>query len=222
MREARDRLFCAGRTEVTWVDALVDIATRSLHDLPDSRRELFRVNLYLQADATLTTTDGTVVPDAIRRHLTCDGTISPILCDGAHPVAVARTQRIVPERTRRIVEHRDHGRCANPLCLSSYGLEIHHIIHWTDGGPTDPWNLITLCSGCHRLHHQGRLTITGNADDPDGVTFTDRHGQPFHKPQPRPPDRLPNPPPHRYRRPCGHPLHRDALTGVFPQPPTTN
>jgi len=223
LTEARDRLFRDGRTDVTWADALVDIAERSLTQLPDQRRELYRLNLFLDTTAgTAGWTDRTVLPDSIARHLTCDGAISPILTNGAAPVAVGRSQRIVPERTRRIVEHRDRGRCANPTCLTTIGLQIHHITHWLDGGPTNPGNLITLCAGCHRLHHRGQLGITGNADNPDSLRITDTHGRPVQRPQPHPPDTLPNPPPDRYRHPLGERLDTSALAFIFPQPTHPN
>ena len=53
-------------------------------------------------------------------------------------------------------------------------LQIHHIVHWEDGGPTDTWNLVALCDAHHRLHHLGRLQIAGDADDPDGLVFGPR------------------------------------------------
>ena len=34
-----------------------------------------------------------------------------------------------------------------------------------------------LWSAHHRLHHRGRLGIEGNADDPDGLVFTDHRGR---------------------------------------------
>ena len=46
-REARDRLFRDGQGDVTWVDALVDIAERSVDAAPVERRERYRVNLFL-------------------------------------------------------------------------------------------------------------------------------------------------------------------------------
>ena len=36
---------------------------------------------------------------------------------------------------------------------------------------------MALCSRHHRLHHQGRLGIAGDADDPDGLEFADRAGR---------------------------------------------
>ena len=124
----------------------------------------------------MTWVNGIAMPDAIARLYTCDGTISPIYVAEGRPVSVGRSQRIVPERTRRIVMHRDK-QCRNPLCGATRGLEVHHIVHWTDGGGTDTWNLIALCRRCHRDHHLGRLDLTGNADQPDGIIFRDEHGR---------------------------------------------
>jgi hypothetical protein len=56
-------------------------------------------------------------------------------------------------------------------------LEVHHIIHWEDGGPTDVWNLVCLCPRHHRAHHRGELGITGDANTPGGLRFTDRYGE---------------------------------------------
>ena len=108
--------------------------------------------------------------------MTCDGTISPVFVADARPVSVGRSQRIVPERTRRVVLHRDK-KCRNPLCAATRGLEVHHVVHWLDWGETETDNLIALCRRCHRDHHLGRLDISGNADLPDGITFRDEHGR---------------------------------------------
>jgi len=40
---------------------------------------------------------------------------------------------------------------------------------------------MALCSRHHRFHHRGELGITGNADDPDGVVFTDARGRPLER-----------------------------------------
>ena len=70
-----------------------------------------------------------------------------------------------------------------PGCHSDRFVEVHHITHWADGGATDTQNLLCLCPKHHRLHHQGRLGITGNADRPPdtlgAVEFRDRHGLPI-------------------------------------------
>jgi hypothetical protein len=220
LSEARDRLFRDGQRDVTWVDALVDVAEHCVEAAPIERRERYRVNLFVDPGHTAAVTwiNGIAMPDAIAKLYTCDGTINPIFVTDGHPVNVGRSQRIVPERTRRLVLQRDKH-CANPLCGATRGLEVHHIIHWSDGGSTDTWNLITLCRRCHRDHHLGRLDITGNADQPDGIVFRDKHGQPFdtathaHKPPGPPPTPL-----RPYHHPLGERLQRWAIHFNPPRP----
>ena len=115
---------------------------------------------------------------SVRDHICCDGLVQPVWEREGLPFSVGRTQRIVPERTRRIVERRDRG-CRVPGCANDRFLEVHHIIHWLNGGVTDTWNLICLCPHHHRLHHTGVLGISGNADDPDSIVFTDSRGSPL-------------------------------------------
>jgi hypothetical protein len=222
--EARDRLFRDGDHNVTWVDALVDLAERSLDRAPLPRRERFRVNLFIDPDLSpaVTWINGIAVPDAIARLCTCDGVICPVFTANGRPVSVGRSQRIVPERTRRLVLQRDK-KCRNPLCGATRGLEVHHIIHWHDHGCTDTDNLIALCRRCHRQHHLGHLDITGHADNPDGVTFRDEGGRLIdpatHAVKPT------GPPPHprqRYRHPLGERLQRWAIQFNPPRRPATN
>ena len=98
-------------------------------------------------------------------------------------MSTGRATRAISRRLRRAIEHRDGGCCTVPGCGRTTGLEIHHIWHWEDGGPTDTSNLITLCAYHHTCHHQGTLGITGNADLPrhtaPGVVFTNRWGKPL-------------------------------------------
>jgi 5-methylcytosine-specific restriction endonuclease McrA len=56
-------------------------------------------------------------------------------------------------RNRRVVLHRQHGRCA--ICGSTVGLQVHHIGAVTDDSIS---NLVALCSDCHRdAHRRDRL-----------------------------------------------------------------
>ena len=53
---------------------------------------------------------------------------------------------------RKSIYRRDNYRCA--LCDSNRGLQIHHVIHRSQGGALcHPHNLITLCWRCHALAH---------------------------------------------------------------------
>jgi hypothetical protein len=122
-------------------------------------------------------------------------------------MSVGRSQRIVPERTRRQVMLRDQG-CRVHGCSVDKFLEVHHIVHWEDDGPTDTWNLICLCPHHHRLHHQGKLGIVGNADVPSGVVFTNLAGNPIAQTgaKPKPPEAPPPTPIGTYRHPLGERL----------------
>ncbi|MGB3735002.1 MAG: HNH endonuclease signature motif containing protein, partial [Ilumatobacter sp.] len=128
----------------------------------------------------VTDSRGRPVPQAAADRITCDALLSPVKFVNGVPVSVGRSQHIVPDRTRRLVEHRDEG-CRVPGCGSDRFVEVHHIIHWSQNGLTDTFNLICMCPKHHRLHHQGRLGITGNADldqqAAGGLVFTDRYGK---------------------------------------------
>lgn len=183
--EARDRLFQRGEFGAGLAAALVEMAQSSLDSVTDpARRSRFRVNLFINTDRDtdrdergMTDASGWNVPDAIRRYVTCDGTVTPVFVEGGLPVSVGRTQYVVPARTRTVIEHRDHGVCRVPGCDVTLGLEVHHLIHWEHGGRTDTDNLLLVCGKHHRMHHRGRLDITGNADQPDGLEFRNQHGQ---------------------------------------------
>ena len=91
----------------------------------------------------------------------------------------AGTARYQPNKTqRRAVIARQQGVCATPGCNHTH-LQIHHVIWWSHGEPTDLDLLIGLCVRCHTLLHRGRLHITGNAVD--GFQFTNRHGRTLRK-----------------------------------------
>ena len=119
---------------------------------------------------------GPTLAPGLRRYLACDARVRAVLEREGKPVSVGRAFRIVPERTRVVVEDRDRG-CRVPGCGHNRWLQVHHIVHWEDGGATDTANLLALCARHHRLHHRGGLGIAGDADEPDGVVFTDARGR---------------------------------------------
>jgi hypothetical protein len=95
-------------------------------------------------------------------------------CDADHLGSVEgepgrKTTTLTPKKRARIIA-RDQHRCAVPGCRSARNLDVHHIEHQEDGGGHEDENLVTLCSGHHRMHHRGVLAIEGRA--PDGVRFT--------------------------------------------------
>ena len=175
--QAREELFADGERDISLADCVRHIVERFIDGIESPvRRDRSRVWVHLDADGEGLTPTGIRLPDAVRERITCDGLIQPVWERDGVPFNLGRAQHIVSERLRRLVMLRDQG-CRTPGCHHDRFIEIHHIIHWADGGPTDSWNLVALCSTHHRMHHQGRLGITGDADDPGGLVFTDEHGR---------------------------------------------
>jgi hypothetical protein len=176
--ERRDAMFSDGDEDVTYPEAFVDCFDRSVDAVESSsRRDRYRTWLHVDVTSgVMTSTAGWRIPMALRQHLLCDGVVQPVWERDGVPFSVGRDQRIVPDRTRRIIERRDRG-CRVPGCDRGRFVEIHHIVHWLDGGTTDTSNLISLCPPHHRLHHQGRLGIAGDADRHDDIIFSDEHGR---------------------------------------------
>jgi Domain of unknown function (DUF222)/HNH endonuclease len=180
LTERRDALFTEGNESATWAEALVDCCARSLGAVESQpRRDHYRTWIHIDVTAGgATTTDGWRLPMSLEQHLLCDGVVQPVWERDGQPFSVGRIHRIVPDRTRRIVERRDRG-CRVPGCTADRFVEIHHIQHWADGGATDTPNLVSLCPKHHRLHHQGELGISGDADEFNRLVFTDRQGRPI-------------------------------------------
>lgn len=177
LREAKDALFTAGNAEATLADGMAEIASRSLAAVESpSRRDHYRIMLHLNTDGTGWVEKQGALPPSLLRRVTCDGRVRPVWLTEGSPVNVGRSQRIVPERTRRLVEDRDQG-CRFPGCSVQGGfVENHHITHWADGGRTDMEGLVSLCSFHHDAHHRGEFTISGTPTRPDGLRFVDRNG----------------------------------------------
>jgi hypothetical protein len=99
-----------------------------------------------------------------------EAAVEQALCDAQHIGSIdgdapERAHQDIPPALRRLIWHRDGGRCQTPGCRSTRNLEIHHIEAVADGGPHVASNATIRCGSCHRAHHDGRLTITGTAPD---------------------------------------------------------
>jgi len=93
--------------------------------------------------------------------------LQAILCDAVTeltarsedgiPMRYGRQKRTIPPALRRAILHRDGNTCAGDGCASTHRLQVHHIIPWSQGGTTNPENLITLCWFHHQIvvHQQG-------------------------------------------------------------------
>src|SRR3954453_23771868 len=173
-----------------YLDALIAEATPTqaeryqlvLHATPEqvSRPDcvdesMFDVDPARVGDAGELARGGKIPPSKLRR-LYCDCPTSTIVEDdngmGLH---MGRRTRRISGRLRRAVEARDRGRCRAPGCTEK-AMQIHHVRHWANGGPTCLRNLISLCDGHHWLVHEGGFTIVARSPGrwallgPEGVT----------------------------------------------------
>src|SRR4051794_19784850 len=152
-------------------DALVQLADNQLAagSLPTLRTQ--KPHLVVTIDAEdLTDTTGTgpgaartgfraAISAARARWLACDGTISRLVMgpDGL-PLDVGRTQRVVPAHLRRAVEQRD-GHCVFAGCSApTHWCDVHHVVHWIEGGGTSLNNSGLVCERHHtKVHHGFRI-----------------------------------------------------------------
>jgi len=90
------------------------------------------------------------------RQLTCDAGIIPmVLGSDSEPLDVGRKTRTIPPAIRRAVEQLYDG-CAWPGCDAPLSwCDIHHKIHWADGGETCLNNLCPYCRKHHTAVHNG-------------------------------------------------------------------
>ncbi|MGX5656653.1 DUF222 domain-containing protein [Geodermatophilus nigrescens] len=99
---------------------------------------------------------GAVVPAATARWLACDGAITRVVLgpDGA-PLDLGREQRLADRHVRRAAEVRDGGCVFTGCGAPTWWCDVHHLVHWLDGGPTSLENSALLCERHHTKVHSG-------------------------------------------------------------------
>jgi hypothetical protein len=109
---------------------------------------------------------GPVGADAVRR-LACDASVMRVVMSGrSEPLDVGRRTPVVPPSMRRAVTVRDRL-CRFPGCDRPHTwCDVHHVVHWADGGPTALSNLVLLCRRHHRMIHWGRFRLELSGEGP--------------------------------------------------------
>ena len=121
--------------------------------------------------AAATTGMGAAISAARARWIACDSTVGRIVIGpDSVPLDTGRTHRVVPPHLRRAVELRDQA-CVFAGCEApAWWCEVHHLLHWSDGGETEPDNLALACERHHGRIHHGFSIVR----DPDGRWHTYR------------------------------------------------
>ena len=149
-------------------------------------------------DSVCETGNGDPVAPAAVSRMICNARITAVFVDADRvPLAAGRTIRHANRAQRRALRAM-YRTCGFGDCDVTFDrCEIHHIIPWEQGGPTDLDNMVPLCSRHHHVVHEDHWTLelapdrTLTVRQPDGTIFAvaepdvppqrrrsrDRHGQ---------------------------------------------
>jgi hypothetical protein len=102
---------------------------------------------------------------ATMERLTCDARVARIVMAGKSRVLdLGRSTSVISPALRKAVKVRDRH-CQHPGCrVPAKWCDVHHIVHWTNGGRTDLDNLVLLCRRHHVQHHEGAWQISRAPD----------------------------------------------------------
>jgi hypothetical protein len=106
---------------------------------------------------------GPLSPEVARR-LACDARI--ILSadnEKGHSLQQGTASRHPSPAQRLEIRRRDKG-CRFPGCTYTEFTDVHHVVHWLNGGPTAIPNLVTLCDQHHRAVHELGWKMSGDAN----------------------------------------------------------
>ncbi|TKJ28363.1 HNH endonuclease signature motif containing protein [Blastococcus sp. CCUG 61487] len=128
---------------------------------------------------------GGIISAAQARWLACDGNITRIVIGPeGQPLDVGRSKRLFPPHLRRAIEIRDQH-CVFAGCdAPSHWCDIHHLVHWADGGDTSEENAGLLCERHHTKVHHGFQIVRDDAGRwhtyrPDGTEILLGIPEPF-------------------------------------------
>ncbi len=106
---------------------------------------------------------GPLAPEVVRR-LACDARI--ILSadnEKGHSLQQGTASRHPSPAQRLEIRRRDKG-CRFPGCTYTEFTDVHHVVHWLNGGATAIPNLVTLCDQHHRAVHELGWKMSGDAN----------------------------------------------------------
>jgi hypothetical protein len=162
---------------VRHADALVMLAEQWLDEQERAGRAGVELNVVVDLDVLLGRTGvdrcGSTcelrgygpIGRAVMERLACDAKVARIVMAGKSRVLdLGRSTPVVSAALRMAVMLRDrHYR--HPGCrVPAKWCDVHHLVHWIDGGATDLDNLVLLCRRHHVDHHEGEWHISRAPD----------------------------------------------------------
>jgi hypothetical protein len=100
----------------------------------------------------------------VARRIACDAKVL-VSADGSsgQSLNLGRARRDPSDAQRIEIRRRDKG-CRFPGCTHTEFTDVHHVLHWTNGGATDLSNLVELCDQHHRFVHEMGWKLSGDAN----------------------------------------------------------
>ncbi|HET7524230.1 MAG TPA: DUF222 domain-containing protein [Acidimicrobiales bacterium] len=149
-------------------DAFMDLVRTALDHADGGRAagdDRYMVHLVRhQGSPMVTLLDGTPVEPVEGSMICCDAsTVAHAVSDTGEPLRLGRKTREWSTAQRRAINVRDGGRCRFVGCRFTH-TDVHHILPWENGGPTDIDNGMSACPRHHHKLHAG----FGVAGDPNG------------------------------------------------------
>jgi hypothetical protein len=142
-------------------DAFVRICEVALAQTGDMERDRAQVSIVIDWATLVANAPGRLdglftgpIHERDIERLLCDCEVSRVVTgpDGL-PLDVGRIRRTPTPAIRRAVIARDGG-CRYPGCDRPAGFcEVHHVVHWINGGRTAVHNLVLLCDRHHHVIH---------------------------------------------------------------------
>lgn len=102
--------------------------------------------------------DGPALDEAQVAQVACGGAIRRVGRSSDGAVLRMGRKRRPSAALIRAITLRD-GCCRHPGCHRARYLHLHHVLPWSEGGETDPDNLILLCGEHHRRLHRGEFAV---------------------------------------------------------------
>ena len=109
--------------------------------------------------------DGFRVSEKNMKRFSCDAQVLSVFENKYGEVLnLGRNSRTVSPSLKRVLDMRDQT-CRFPGCCAKKHVEYHHVKHWSEGGETEPENLVKLCRFHHDMVHDDHFIIEWQEHD---------------------------------------------------------